>query len=116
MRKQTRTISGVTPVAVMTRPGGCPGNCSYCPDYADTPRSYTPESPAVIRAISKQFDIKEQVKFRIQTLQEMGHPAEKVEIIIMGGTFLATPYEYAGSQDEGRGGRRRNGGYRWPDS
>ncbi len=94
MRKQTRTISGVTPVAVMTRPGGCPGNCSYCPDYADTPRSYTPESPAVIRAISKQFDIKEQVKFRIQTLQEMGHPAEKVEIIIMGGTFLATPHEY----------------------
>jgi elongator complex protein 3 len=94
MRKQTRTISGVTPVAVMTRPGGCPGNCAYCPDYQDTPRSYTPESPAVIRANSQEFDIKKQVEVRIKMLKDMGHPSDKIELIIMGGTFLATPADY----------------------
>ena len=50
MKKLARTISGVTPVAVMAEPLGCPGQCVYCPTYSATPQSYTPESPAVIRA------------------------------------------------------------------
>jgi elongator complex protein 3 len=94
MKKISRTISGVTPVAVMTQPIGCPGSCVYCPTYTDTPQSYTPESPAVLRAKSCNYEPKKQVKLRLKTLSEMGHPADKVELIIMGGTFLAYPQDY----------------------
>jgi elongator complex protein 3 len=94
IKKQTRTISGVTPVAVMTRPGKCPGNCIYCPTYSDTPQSYTPKWPAVLRAIDCDYDPFEQVKLRLNTLRNMGHPTDKVELIIMGGTFLSRPRQY----------------------
>jgi elongator complex protein 3 len=94
MRKSTRTISGVTPVAVMTRPAPCPGRCVYCPTFAAMPQSYTPESPAVLRGIECQFDAVKQVKVRLRSLADMGHPIDKIELIIMGGTFPATPKEY----------------------
>ncbi|MFH1382996.1 MAG: tRNA uridine(34) 5-carboxymethylaminomethyl modification radical SAM/GNAT enzyme Elp3 [Chloroflexota bacterium] len=94
MKKSTRTISGVTPVAVMTRPMPCPGHCVYCPNYSATPRSYTPESPAVLRARLCDYDTQRQVKLRIKTLSEMEHPTDKVELIIMGGTFLALDKDY----------------------
>jgi len=94
VRKLSRTISGVTPVAVMTRPAGCPGHCVYCPTYAATPQSYTPESPAVLRARNCDYDPAAQVALRLRILADMGHPTDKVELIIMGGTFLATPEEY----------------------
>ena len=94
MKKETRTISGVTPVAVMSQPAPCPGHCVYCPDFSETPRSYTPHSPAVIRAIRYGYDPGEQVKARLRILADMGHPTDKIELIIMGGTFLATPLEY----------------------
>jgi len=94
LRKFTRTISGVTPVAVMTQPAPCPGRCVYCPTYAATPQSYTPESPAVLRGRECGFDARRQVAVRIRGLAEMGHPVDKVELIIMGGTFLATPLDY----------------------
>lgn len=90
MKKSTRTISGVTPIAVMSPPAGCPGKCVYCPDFKNIPRSYTPHSPAVMRAASRNYDAVEQVKLRLKILQDMGHLTEKVELIIMGGTFLAT--------------------------
>ncbi|MCJ7764034.1 MAG: tRNA uridine(34) 5-carboxymethylaminomethyl modification radical SAM/GNAT enzyme Elp3 [Dehalococcoidales bacterium] len=94
MKKFARTISGVTPVAVMTLPMKCPGRCIYCPTYAATPQSYTPESPAVLRAIKCDYDARKQVELRLKILSEMGHPTDKVELIIMGGTFLAYPVEY----------------------
>jgi elongator complex protein 3 len=94
MKKFTRTISGVTPVAVMTQPTECPGRCIYCPTYSATPQSYTPESPAVLRGIRCDFDAAEQVRMRLEVLAAMGHPTDKIELIIMGGTFLATPPEY----------------------
>ena len=94
MKKFARTISGVTPVAVMTLPMKCPGRCIYCPTYADTPQSYTPESPAVLRAIRCDYDAGRQVELRLKILSEMGHPTDKVELIIMGGTFLAYPVDY----------------------
>ena len=78
----------------MTQPAPCPGKCIYCPTYADTPQSYTPESPAVLRAINCEFNAARQVELRLRILGEMGHPTEKVELIIMGGTFLATPVDY----------------------
>ncbi|MFH1662466.1 MAG: tRNA uridine(34) 5-carboxymethylaminomethyl modification radical SAM/GNAT enzyme Elp3 [Chloroflexota bacterium] len=94
MRKLSRTISGVTPVAVMTQPMGCPGQCIYCPTYTAAPQSYTPESPAVLRAISCDYDAGKQVELRLRILTEMEHPTDKVELIVMGGTFLASPEDY----------------------
>jgi len=78
----------------MTQPMGCPGQCIYCPTYPATPQSYTPESPAVLRARRCDFDAKKQVKLRLKALSEMGHPTDKVELIVMGGTFLACPKDY----------------------
>ena len=94
LKKVTRTISGVTPVAVMAQPMGCPGQCIYCPTYPGAPQSYTPESPAVFRALSCDFNTGDQIKIRLHVLADMGHPTDKVELIVMGGTFLATPVEY----------------------
>jgi elongator complex protein 3 len=94
MKKFARTISGVTPVAVMTQPLKCPGNCVFCPTYKAVPQSYTPGSPAVLRAVKCGFDAKKQIKLRLKALAEMGHPTDKVELIVMGGTFLAYPVDY----------------------
>jgi len=94
MKKTTRTISGITPVAVMTQPMSCPGRCVYCPTFSDTPQSYTPESPAVLRARSCEYDAGKQIESRLKTLTQMGHPTDKVELIIMGGTFPSAPEDY----------------------
>jgi elongator complex protein 3 len=91
----------VTPVAVMGKPVGCPGHCIYCPSFPDAPKSYTPESPAVLRAKLCNYEPKKQVEERLRVLTDMGHPVDKVELIVMGGTFLAYPeaYQYAFIKD-----------------
>ena len=94
MKKFARTISGVTPVAVMTLPMKCPGECIYCPTYPSAPQSYTPESPVVLRARQCGYDARKQVRLRLKILSGMGHPTDKVELIVMGGTFLAYPEDY----------------------
>ncbi len=94
LKKASRTISGVTPVAVMAKPFPCPARCVYCPSSPEAPKSYTVESPAVLRARSCGFDAKKQVETRLGTLADMGHSEDKVELIIMGGTFLAYPRDY----------------------
>jgi len=94
IKKVSRTISGVTPVAVMAKPFPCPGNCVYCPTSAYAPKSYTAESPAVLRGRKCNFDARKQVEYRLNTLTEMGHALDKIELIIMGGTFLAYPLDY----------------------
>ncbi len=94
MKKFARTISGVTPLAVMTKPMSCPGHCMYCPTYSDTPQSYTPESPAVLRARKCDYDARQQVELRLKIFSDMGHPTDKIELIVMGGTFLAHPVDY----------------------
>jgi len=78
----------------MTEPLQCPGQCVYCPTYQATPKSYTPESPAVLRAIRCDYDAGKQVRSRLKALTEMGHPTDKVELIVMGGTFPAFPEDY----------------------
>jgi len=93
-KKFTRTISGVTPVAVMTAPLPCPGECVYCPTYSATPQSYTPESPAVLRGRECGFDAARQVSLRLKNFAGMGHPVDKIELIIMGGTFLSADVNY----------------------
>ncbi len=88
VRKPTKTISGITPVAVMLPPRACKhGTCSYCPTL-DVPQSYTPKSPVVMRAAEVKYDPYKQVQGRLKAFQAMNHPTDKIELIIMGGTFL----------------------------
>lgn len=97
-RKATRTISGVTVIAVMTKPYPCPQPepCAYCPGGPPygVPQSYTGFEPAAMRGLQNRFDPYLQVKSRIEQLQAIGHNVDKLELIVMGGTFPATPLEY----------------------
>jgi len=94
MRKPTKTISGVTPLAVVIRPMACKhGTCLYCPSL-DVPQSYTPKSPAIMRAALLGYDPYKQVIARLKAFKAMKHPTDKIELIIMGGTFLSYPIKY----------------------
>jgi elongator complex protein 3 len=97
-RKITRTISGVTIVAVMTKPWPCPQKkpCAYCPGGPPygVPQSYTGHEPAAMRGLQSSFDPYLQVKNRLRQLQAIGHDIDKVELIVMGGTFPSTPVDY----------------------
>lgn len=97
-RKATRGISGVTIVAVMTKPWSCPHNapCAYCPGGPSqgVPQSYTGHEPAAMRGIQNQYDPFKQVTSRISQLKAIGHVVDKVELIVMGGTFPSTPLDY----------------------
>ncbi len=97
-RKTTRTVSGVTIVAVMTKPQPCPQPepCAYCPGgpAKNAPQSYTGHEPAAMRGSQNNYDPYLQVRSRIEQLAAIGHKVDKVELIIMGGTFPATPQEY----------------------
>jgi elongator complex protein 3 len=95
--KQVRSVSGVTTVAVMPKPWGCPhGKCSYCPGGPDVgvPRAYTGKEPAVMRALEADYDPYLQVKSRVSQLRAMGHDVDKVELILVGGTFPFMPVAY----------------------
>src|SRR5215467_6633020 len=95
--KQVRSLSGVTTVAVMPKPYHCPhGECTYCPGGPEegVPRAYTGKEPAVMRALESNYDPFQQVQGRLAQLQGMGHPVDKVELIIVGGTFPFMPRSY----------------------
>lgn len=93
-RKPTKTISGITPVAVMLPPRPCNhGSCVYCPNL-NVPQSYTPKSPVVLRAKALNYDAYKQVQTRIKAFETMNHPTEKIELILMGGTFLEYPEKF----------------------
>jgi elongator complex protein 3 len=91
--KPSRTLSGVAVVAVMSPPAACPhGRCAYCPGGVEegTPQSYTGEEPAARRARRAGYDPAAQVRDRLAQLGGIGHPTDKVELVVMGGTFPAT--------------------------
>jgi len=95
--KPVRTLSGVAPVAVMTSPFDCPhGRCTYCPGGVanNTPQSYTGREPAALRASMYEYDPFKQTKSRLAQLRAIGHHTDKVDLIIMGGTFTSRPKEY----------------------
>ena len=95
--KPVRTISGVAPVAVMTTPTECPhGRCAYCPGGVtnNSPQSYTGREPAALRAAMYEFDPYRQTRGRLEQLSAIGHRTDKVELIVMGGTFTARDYDY----------------------
>jgi len=93
--KPVRSGSGVSVVAVMTKPCECPhGKCIMCPQGKDAPQSYTGKEPAAMRAISVDYDPKKQVMNRIKQLEDTGHPTDKIDVIVMGGTFTSMPEKY----------------------
>jgi len=93
--KRVRSISGVNVVSVMSQPRDCPhGRCAYCPREQDVPLSYTGKEPAAMRGIQNAFNPFLQVKSRLDQLKAIGHSTSKVELIIQGGTFPASPIAY----------------------
>lgn len=103
--KPVRTASGIAVVAVMCKPHRCPhiaytGNiCVYCPggpdsDFEYSTQSYTGYEPTSMRAIRARYDPYEQARGRIEQLRQLGHSIDKVEYIIMGGTFMSLPKDY----------------------
>ncbi|CAR26009.1 hypothetical protein ZYGR_0C00250 [Zygosaccharomyces rouxii] len=103
--KPVRTASGIAVIAVMCKPHRCPhiaytGNiCVYCPggpdsDFEYSTQSYTGYEPTSMRAIRARYDPYEQARGRIEQLKQLGHSIDKVEYIIMGGTFMSLPKDY----------------------
>lgn len=92
--RPVRTISGVAPVAVLTKSYPCPGECIFCPDQHEAPKSYLDGEPGVLRAIQNDYDPYDQTHARIEALRAIGHPTDKVELLILGGTWSAYPEVY----------------------
>ncbi len=95
--KAVREASGVVTVAAMSSPERCPhGRCLYCPGGVErgSPQSYTGREPAALRGAYYDYDPYREVKGRLEQLGLCGHPVDKVDLIIMGGTFTARPLEY----------------------
>jgi elongator complex protein 3 len=92
--KPVRTISGVTPVTVLTKPFPCPGKCIFCPSDIRMPKSYLSDEPGAQRAERNWFDPYLQVYNRLQALKNIGHKVDKVELIILGGTWSYYPEHY----------------------
>jgi len=92
--KPMRTLSGVTTVTVLTKPYPCPGKCIFCPTDVRMPKSYLPDEPGAMRAVEHEFDPYEQVKSRINQLKALGHPTDKIELLILGGTWSSYKRDY----------------------
>jgi elongator complex protein 3 len=92
--KPVRTLSGVTTVTVLTKPYPCPGKCIFCPTDVRMPKSYLPDEPGARRALQHDFDPFDQVAARLQALEAVGHPTDKVELLILGGTWSAYRRDY----------------------
>jgi len=92
--KKIRTESGVAPVAILTKPFPCPGQCIYCPNDLKMPKSYLSREPGAQRASSNEFDPYLQVYNRLVAYKKIGHKTDKVELIVLGGTWSYYPKNY----------------------
>jgi elongator complex protein 3 len=92
--KPIRTSSGVTPVTVLTKPFPCPGECIFCPNDVRMPKSYLSDEPGAQRAEQNSFDPYLQTYSRLQAYYNNGHPTDKIEVIILGGTWSFYPESY----------------------
>ncbi|MCL4528148.1 MAG: tRNA uridine(34) 5-carboxymethylaminomethyl modification radical SAM/GNAT enzyme Elp3 [Chloroflexi bacterium] len=92
--KPVRTLSGVTTVTVLTKPYPCPGKCIFCPTDVRMPKSYLPDEPGAMRGLEHDFDPYMQVQSRIQALENLGHPSDKIELLILGGTWSSYRRDY----------------------
>lgn len=93
-KRSVRTLSGIAPVAVLTKAYPCPGKCAYCPTKPDVPVSYLPNEPAVMRAIRLNYNPYLQTVFRLKALENNGHEPNKIELIVIGGTWSYFPDRY----------------------
>jgi len=97
LKKPVKTASGVAVIALMPKPYACPhGRCSYCPGGVEfnTPNSYTGKEPSTISAIENLYDPKKQILTKLDKLLAYGHDVSKLELVIVGGTFLFMPQDY----------------------
>jgi len=92
--KPMRTLSGVTTVTVLTKPYPCPGKCIFCPTDWRMPKSYLPDEPGAMRALQHKFDPYVQVQERLKALHAIGHPTDKIELLILGGTWSSYRRDY----------------------
>ena len=92
--KPVRTRSGVAPVTVLTKPFPCPGRCIFCPSDVRMPKSYLSSEPGAQRAAEHQFDPYRQTFSRLRSFRHTGHPVDKVELIVLGGTWSSYPEGY----------------------
>jgi elongator complex protein 3 len=92
--KPVRTLSGVATVTVLTKPFPCPGECIFCPTDARMPKSYLADEPGASRAEHHHFDPYETTLSRLRALENIGHPTDKVELLILGGTWSYYPIDY----------------------
>ena len=97
LKKPIKTASGVSVIALMPKPFACPhGRCTYCPGGIEfnSPNSYTGNEPSTLNAIENNYDPELQITSKIDKLVSFGHDPSKMEIVIVGGTFLFMPKEY----------------------
>src|SRR3990172_4314293 len=92
--KPVRSLSGVTVVTALTKPYPCPGKCIFCPTDVRMPKSYLPDEPGAMRGLQHAFDPYDQVISRLEALQAVGHPTDKIELLILGGTWSAYRRDY----------------------
>lgn len=97
LKKPVKTASGVAVIALMPKPYPCPhGRCTYCPGGVEvnTPNSYTGKEPSTINAIENNYEPKKQILTKLEKLLAYGHDSSKLELVIVGGTFLFMPQNY----------------------
>jgi len=92
--RDVRTLSGVAIITVLVKPYACPGQCVYCPTEVRMPKSYIETEPAAQRALRLNFDPFIQMTSRLSVLERNGHPTDKIELIVKGGTWSAYPKAY----------------------
>jgi len=89
-----RSMSGVAIITSLIKPYTCPGQCIYCPTEVKMPKSYIATEPAAARALALAFSPYRQMQMRLEMLEKTGHPTDKIEYILKGGTWNAYPLRY----------------------
>ncbi|USN54712.1 MAG: radical SAM protein [Candidatus Peribacteria bacterium] len=93
-KRSVRSMSGIVPIQVLTKPFWCPGECIFCPTDATMPKSYINTQPGAMRALLNQFDPYKQTYNRLLSLRMTGHATDKIEMIVLGGTWDVYPQSY----------------------
>lgn len=93
-KRKVRTLSGVSVITVLTKPYHCPGQCVFCPTEPGMPKSYLSNEPGAMRAVLDDFHPRDQVLTRLDSLAKQGHETQKIEMIVLGGTFSAYNKRY----------------------
>lgn len=93
-KRAIRSESGIVAIQVLTKPYVCPGQCIFCPNDPEMPKSYIKTEPGAARALLNQFDPIKQVHNRLTSLSLTGHDTDKIEMIVLGGTWDVYPESY----------------------